>query len=159
MAITLLVSLPLSGLLSRRYGVPRQVAWLLVASIGLILAATLTPQREALAFGATSSGTCNLSRIGFASLSAYLERDDVGGNVVLFVPLGVGVALASRPRIRPILLDGALLLPVVIETIQLLVRALDRACESADVFDNLLGLFIGLAVGGVIVHAIRAQRG
>ncbi len=41
----------------------------------------------------------------------------------------------------------AIALPVAIETTQLVIPALERGCQSADVFDNLTGLVIGLVLG------------
>lgn len=121
------------------------IAWMLVMSVGLILSATLTPQGAAFA-GATGSSTCDLTRMGPATLSEYLTPGDTSGNVLLFIPLGVMIGLLPRSRGRAVLLVVAITLPFAVEATQLLLPALDRACESADVVDNLLGLAIGLAL-------------
>jgi len=52
---------------------------------------------------------------------------------------------------------GAIALSFAIETTQLLVLWLDRACQSADVVDNLTGLAIGLA-GGIVARRLAAGR-
>ncbi len=53
---------------------------------------------------------------------------------------------------------AAIALPFAIETIQLLLPVLDRACESADVVDNLTGLVIGLG-GGVVAGWLGRSLG
>lgn len=50
------------------------------------------------------------------------------------------------------MLAAAVALPFVIEATQLLVPSLGRACESADVVDNLTGLVLGLAAGAVVAR-------
>ena len=67
-------------------------------------------------------------------------------NVVLFVPLGVAVALLpARLRMRAVI--AAAFAPVAIELIQAALPQMDRRCQAADVADNLLGLALGLALG------------
>ena len=62
-------------------------------------------------------------------------------------------AMASAEKTQPPIVVAAIVLPFAIETTQQLVLWLDRACESADVVDNLTGLAIGLA-GGVVVRRL-----
>jgi glycopeptide antibiotics resistance protein len=152
-AIAVIVSVAASDAVGRALRVRRPVAWAMVLSLGVILAATMTPQLEALAFGAQGSSTCDFSRIGLAPLSELLRFGDTSGNVLLFIPLGVTIALVPRSRRKAALLIAAIALPFAIETAQLLLPVLDRACESADVVDNLTGLFIGLS-GGVVAGRI-----
>ena len=134
------------------------VAWLLVASLGIAVAATLTPTDRALADGAISAGACDLARIGLAPVDELLVISDTSLNVLLFVPLGLAIGLLPPSRRRTILAAAALVLPFVIEATQLLVPALDRICQSADVFDNLTGLAIGL-VGGVVAGRVGTMAG
>jgi len=134
------------------------VAWLLVTSFGIVLAATLTPTDNALASGDTSSGACDLSRIGLAPWGELTVVSATSLNVLLFVPLGVAIGLLPRSRARTIIAAAAVLLPFAIEAIQLLVPALDRICQSADVVDNLAGLAIGL-LGGLAVGRIAGAIG
>lgn len=157
-ALSFILSIVASGVVGRALGVPRSLAWALVLSFGIILSATLTPLSEALAYGATGPTSCDLSRVWLAPLGYYLEAGDAGGNVLMFVPLGATIALIPRSRRRTAVFIGAILLPFAIETAQLLMPALDRACESADVVDNLAGLVLGLALGAGVGWLLRARR-
>ena len=148
-AISVAIGLVANGRVARALGVNRAVALSLVVSLGAILSATLTPLRGALAFGAIGSGTCDLSRMGLAPLRELFAVNDVSLNVLLFIPLGLSIAFIPRSRLKVIVLIASIALPVAIEGTQLLVPALDRACESADVIDNLTGLTIGLGFGVV----------
>lgn len=150
-AISVFVSIAVSGAVGRALRVRRPVAWVMVLSLGIIMAATLTPQWEALAFGARGSSSCDLSRLGLAPLGELLQLTDTSANVLMFIPLGATIGLVPRSRRKAALVIAAIALPFAIETIQLLVPMLDRACESADVVDNLTGLAIGLA-GGVVAR-------
>ena len=153
-AIAFVVSLAASGAVGRALRVRRPVACVMVLSLGIILAATLTPQSEALAFGAVGTGSCDFSRIGLAPLHELLEFNETSLNVLLFAPLGASIAFIPRSRLKVVVIIAAIALPFGIETIQLL-PVLDRACESADVIDNLTGLAIGLA-GGVVAGRLVA---
>jgi glycopeptide antibiotics resistance protein len=155
-AIALVVSLAVSGAVGRTLRVARPVAWLMILSLGVILAATMTPQWEALAFGAQGSSSCDFSRIGLAPLRELLRFDDTSLNVLMFVPLGATISLLPRSRRTAAVVIAAIALPFAIETIQLLLPVLDRACESADVVDNLTGLVIGLS-GGVVAGRLARQ--
>lgn len=130
--------------LARQLGVPRAVAWLLVVSLGAVVAATLTPGSEA---SPLAGPGCDLSRIGPAPWRQYLAFGTASLNVLLFVPLGVALGLLPSSRTRHVALGAAFALPAAIETVQLLVSPLDRACQGADVFDNMLGLAFGVAAG------------
>jgi glycopeptide antibiotics resistance protein len=118
-------------------------------SLGVIVSATLTPQWEALAFGAQGSSTCNLSRLGLAPLDELLAVNETSLNVLLFVPLGASIALIPSFRIKVVVAVAAIALPFAIEATQLFVPLLDRGCESADFIDNLSGLAVGFA-GGIV---------
>jgi glycopeptide antibiotics resistance protein len=136
-------------------------AWILLVSLAIVLAATLTHLRAALDQGPTGPKPCDFSRIWFAPLEVYLRPGDIPGNVLMFIPLGVALGLLPASRARIPLILGALLLPVVVETTQLAATVLDRACQSGDVVDNLAGLVVGLFVGGVaaaIGNGIAALR-
>ena len=148
-AIALVVSVAVSGAVGRALRVRRPVAWVMVLSLGVILAATMTPQWEALAFGAQGSPSCDFSRIGLAPLRELLRFDDTSLNVLMFIPLGATIALVPSSGRKAAIVVAALALPFAIETTQLLLPALDRACESADVVDNLTGLVVGLGGGAL----------
>jgi hypothetical protein len=160
--LSLLVSYAVSASLGRQLGVRRVIAWSLVFSIGIIVSATLTP--GAVPPGA-GSFTCDLSRLGPASLSDILTVSNVSLNVFLFIPLGLTIAVTiatlRRTRSRAAMLLGAIALPFAIETIQLIVPPLDRACQSSDVADNLTGLSIGLlaaVLAGGVAHLRSRDR-
>jgi hypothetical protein len=144
-AIAFVVSVAVSGAVARAVGVRRLVAVALVLSLGAILAATLTPQWEALAYGARGPASCDFSRVGLAPVGRLLSADDSGGNILLFIPFGFAIGFLPRSRRKAAIVAAAIALPFAIETIQLLLPVLDRACESADVVDNLTGLVLGLA--------------
>lgn len=157
-AVSFILSLIASGVVGRALGMPRSLAWALVLSLGIILSATLTPLSEALAYGATGTASCDLSRVWLAPLGDYLGGREAGGNVLLFVPLGATIALIPRSRRRTAVFLGAILLPFAIETAQLLMPVLDRGCESADVVDNLAGLVLGLALGAGVGWLVSAPH-
>jgi hypothetical protein len=148
-AISVAVGIAAGGRVGRALGIRRTVARALIVSLGIILSATLSPLRGAIELGAVGTGSCDLSRVGFAPLRELLAVNDTSLNVLLFVPLGVSIAFIPRPRLKVVVAVAAIALPFAIEAIQLLVPLLDRACESADVVDNLTGLALGLA-GGVV---------
>jgi glycopeptide antibiotics resistance protein len=147
--ISLILSLVACGYASRALKITRAHGWALLMSLGVVLSATMTPSREALLFGARGSGTCDLSRIALAPLQDLSHLNDTSLNILLFVPLGLAIALCPRSRAKYIVLAGAFVLPASIELIQLLVPRLGRECQSADVIDNLTGLVVGLAAGVV----------
>jgi hypothetical protein len=129
----------------------RQVAFVLVFSLGFVAAATLTPSH-----GGPSGppdgppvppGSCDLSRLRPVSPLQLRSINQASTNVFLFVPLGISVVLLPRSRRRVIVATGAVALPLVIETTQLLLPALGRACQGSDVVDNLTGLALGAGAG------------
>lgn len=148
-AIAFVVSIAASGVVGGALGVRRPVAVALILSLGAILAATLTPQWEALAFGARGPASCDFSRIGLTSWEELRTEGDALGNILMFVPFGVAISLLPGSRRKAAIVGVAIALPFAIETIQLLLPVLDRACESADVVNNLTGLVIGLGGGSV----------
>lgn len=145
--ISAVVSVLLGGVVARALETRWAVATLLVFSLGVIVSATLTPLGGTLAFDGGAAGSCDLSRLGPPPLGALRRITDTSLNVALFIPLGVAIALLPRSRRAGAVLLGAVLFPFAIELTQLLVPAISRGCESADVIDNLLGLAIGLAAG------------
>lgn len=140
------------GFLARRrvgpaLGSGQLLGWALIVSLGIVLAATLTPLNgAALESGGRVAG-CDFSRIGLPSAEDVASLGDTTLNILLLVPLGLCLGLLPRSTRKAILIAGAVVLPVVIETTQLLAVPIGRACQSADVVDNVGGLLIGLAVG------------
>lgn len=152
-ALGLMLCRPLSRLLGER----PWVMLLAILGLGLVVSATLTPLVGALEHGVISSGTCDTSRIGPAPLSSYARATDASLNVALFVPLGLSLGLLRGRWARHLIVLG-LSLPVIVESTQLLVPVLGRGCETADIFDNTLGLVLGLAVGHIAARVLAAVR-
>jgi hypothetical protein len=154
-----LVSLALGILFGRWLGrallISRALATALILGVGLIASATVTPSREALTQGAVGPGTCQIGRVGPASVAELLSFGDPTFNVLLFVPLGLAIGLVPASRRMAVLAVAAVILPFAIETIQLLATGIGRACQTSDVADNLTGLVIGLVIG---VAARRLTR-
>jgi glycopeptide antibiotics resistance protein len=144
--VTLLVAVLLAPAVARRLGAHPVVAGLLIFSVGIILTATLTPDAEAFR-GIVSSGRCDTSRIGLIPLRELVRVNEASANVALFVPLGIAVALLPRTRASAIIAIGAISLTFIVEGTQLLVPLLSRGCQTADLFDNLLGLGVGAVIG------------
>jgi glycopeptide antibiotics resistance protein len=135
-----------SRTVARRLRTSRLVAALLLFAFGFVAAATLVPDAAAMT-GASSDGICDFSRIGFAPIDELLRVNFTSLNVLLFVPLGVAVALLPRTKAAAMVTIAAIATPFVVETIQLVATVLGRGCQTADVFDNLFGLAIGLVIG------------
>jgi glycopeptide antibiotics resistance protein len=149
----------LSSIFSRAVGVALSVrpvvAWVLLLSLGVILAATLTPLHDAFE-GGRGSGTCDFSRIGLAPIDELRRLGDVSLNVLIFIPFGLAIGIVPRSRRKAAIVAAGVALPFAIEAIQLLVPVLARACQSADVVDNLTGLIVGLAAGTVVGRVLPA---
>jgi VanZ family protein len=158
LAITIIVAVALSPALARRLRSPRLVAGLLLFGFGLVLAATLTPDAAALR-GQASDGVCDTSRIGLPPLHELLRVNFTTLNVLLFIPLGIAVGLLPRSRIAAAITILAISLTFIVETTQLLVTALGRGCETADMVDNLLGLAIGVVIGILLRPLLARSRG
>lgn len=136
---------------------PRPVVFLLLLSLGGIVALTLTPHDDAFAPWLYAECFVRIVRpIGFERVLNLGER---GLNVLLFLPLGACLGALPRSRAKIGLVAAALALPFLIEGIQYLVPALDRSCSSVDVIDNLTGLALGLVAGFVIGAGIRLASG
>lgn len=146
---TLLIGLFVTRPLARALGERPWITYLLVLGFGLVLSATLTPYVGALEDGTASTGMCDVGRIGPASLRMYARFGDESLNVLLFIPLGVALGL-MHGRAKRALIGMGLLLPATVELTQLLAPALGRGCETADVFDNMLGLTLGVGAGWLL---------
>ena len=153
------VALAVSGSASRALAMSRTIAAALAVSFGVIVSATLTPLRGAIESGATGTGACNLSRVGIVTLNDLMAPTalDTVLNVALFIPLGLAIGVAPASRQKATLVLAAFTLPLTIEVTQLLVTPLARACESADVFDNLTGLVVGLSAGAFLARVVRGS--
>jgi hypothetical protein len=142
---TIVLAIAVAAPLARFLGTRRLVAILLVLSVGVILAATLSPNLRGI--DPALAGQCDLSRLVPPSLETLRFDADAGRNIVLFVPLGLALGLLPWARRSAAVIGAAFLLTLFVELTQLLVPQLERGCESADVIDNTIGLVLGLAVG------------
>lgn len=152
--VSIAVGLGANARVAAALAVSRTTAGAGIVSLGIVVSATLSPLRSAIESGALGSGSCDLSRVGLASLVELMApgSNDTLLNVVLFVPLGLVIGLAPRSGHKRAFILAGVVLPFAIETAQLLVRSLARSCESADVFDNLTGLALGLASGALVAR-------
>lgn len=154
----LVLSLILSPLAGRRLSIRPLHAWLLLISLGVILAVTLTPSRAAFGSGSVGIVGCDLSRIGPAGFEVYARRGDPILNVLMFMPLGLAIGFLPSMPARRRLLVAAFLLPLAVEATQAVVVVLDRACQGGDLFDNAVGLCLGLAAGSAARVAWQQTR-
>jgi len=156
--VALLGGIAFSGRLAGWLGTTRPVAAVMLVTLLVILAATLAPPGRSPAVVTVAPGTCDLSRIGFPSPAQLFARD-VAGNVVAFIPLGFAIGVVPRSRRKAAVLAGAVVLPFVIEAVQLVATPLGRLCQSGDVVDNLTGLVIGLvaAAGYLWLRRTRSR--
>jgi hypothetical protein len=162
LVLSVVVGVPLSGPVARVLLTRRPVAYLLIVSFGAILAATLPPGAGGFDTVSDGVGSCHIHRLGLAAADEYFGVTETSLNVLLFIPLGLAIALLPWSRRTLAVAVAAFALPIVIEAMQLIVPTLGRACESDDVIDNMLGLLLGLVVGGVVVALARvaaARRG
>lgn len=157
LAITTVIALAVAGRVARRLRTENWIAFLLVVSVGAVIAATIPPVAGGFRGQPSAPGRCDFGRTGLAPLSQYLHLVDTSLNVMLFVPLGLAIGLLGRSPVTAWLLAPALASPVVIEAIQSLAPMLARECQSQDVVDNLLGLVIGLVLGALL-SVVRAGR-
>ena len=156
-AIALVVGILGATRVARILSTSRPVAGLLLASAGVIVAATLTPFRDAFLPG-TVALPCDFSRVGLAPLAELTSRNDTSLNVLLFVPLGIALGLVPNSARKLAVAAMAFAMPFVIELTQLLVPLLARGCQSADVIDNLTGLVLGLALGSPVGWLLGTRR-
>jgi len=157
-AVSAAVSLVLGGAVGRALGARRMVGAALIFSLGIILAATLTPLGGELDLEGSHPGTCDFSRVGLPPLGLFLGFNDTSLNVLLFVPLGLSIAFLPGSRRTLAVVLAAAALPFVIELAQLVLPVLDRGCESADVVDNMVGLAFGLGLG-IAVRLVASGLG
>jgi hypothetical protein len=160
LAITTVIALAVAGRVARRLRTENWIAFVLIVSVGAVLAATIPPVEGGFRGQPSAPGRCDFGRRGLAPLSEYLHlgaETETSLNVILFVPLGLAIGLLGRSPVTARLLVAALVSPVVIEAIQSLAPMLGRGCESRDVVDNLLGLGIGLLLGALL-SVVRAGR-
>jgi hypothetical protein len=147
----IVAALALTIVMGRRVGAllatGRVLGSVVALSLGVALAATVTPSRDALLSGLVGSGRCDLTRLALPSANQLAWPGDIVLNILLFVPLGLAIGLLPSSPAERRLVPFAYALPFAIEIVQLVVRPLGRECQTGDVVDNLTGLTIGILVG------------
>jgi glycopeptide antibiotics resistance protein len=141
-------------------GLARRLGWrpiaTLVALLGLAaaLALTLSP-RDWLA-NHRSLHQCLPSDWSELAGSAMRVGSSVESvlNISMLMPLGIGLAVASRRAWWPALL--VVVLPAAIEITQVIIPG--RECSAADWIANALGGLIGVAVGVLVDRRLRAAE-
>lgn len=85
-------------------------------------------------------------------------------NTVVFVPAGalLVLALARWPRVALVGVPVGLALlaaySIGIETTQLVLARIDRACDVTDVVDNVTGAVVGVGIGLLLALVLRPWR-
>jgi glycopeptide antibiotics resistance protein len=139
------------------YGVLVRKGWeswtTLGASIALAaaLAVTLVPSE----FGEEKIVHCVIAMpttLGLFELPAITQQSL---NALLLLPLGFFSALAAPWAWTAVL--PVVITPIFIELIQALFPALDRVCNSQDVINNVTGGLLGVALGALLMVAIRRR--
>ena len=153
--VSIAASVALALPLGRALVVRPTLAGALVFSVGIVLAATLTPLRGAIEAGAAGTGICDFSRLGLAPIAESTSVNDTSLNILLFVPLGVVIGHMPRTRRTAGIVIASIALPFLVEAVQLAASDLARGCQSADVIDNLTGLFVGAALGSASRLVLR----
>lgn len=140
LAITVTVGLAIGAWAAPRLGLQHRASGALwLTCLLLPLAYTLSAAR-----GVGVAG-CELGLAPWESRTALFSYE-TRSNVVMLIPAGAAVLLfPSGPR-RLAALGTALALPAAIEVTQMVVRPLGRACQMADVFNNVLGVVLGFFV-------------
>jgi hypothetical protein len=147
LAVSLALGLVLAPPLARALGATRAVAYLLIVSLGAVVSATLLPTAGGFDWAAAGVGGCEVHRAWLAPLGHYLRPTEESLNVLLFVPLGIALALLPRSARTAAVIATAVAMPALVETTQMLLPVLGRGCEVGDVVNNSIGLVLGLVVG------------
>ena len=126
LAATTAIALAVAGRVARRLHTATWIAFLLVMSVGIVLAATIPPDGGGFSHDPSAPGGCDFGRIGLAPFSHYVRLGETSLNAALFVPLGLALGLQSRPKAATGVFVAALGIPLAIEAAQWLVSMLDR---------------------------------
>ena len=150
-AATVGVATLFSRQVARSFGSTRLHAFVLLVSVGGIVALTLTPAGD---FGGHA---CRIPSSWPISLDDFVSPTARGLNVVLFIPLGIALGLMPRSPVKAEAVFLAALSPLLIELTQSIV-GLGRTCEATDVVDNLTGLAVGFLIAGIVGVVLRRRR-
>ena len=112
----------------------------------------------------TRMETCSMDYGGPAPDGFWiLSGDQRMLNVAVFIPAGalwvLGVARWRRGwRLAPVGLAALGLYSIAIESLQLALARIDRACDVTDVVDNVTGTLVGGVIGLVLALVLRPWR-
>ena len=126
-------------------------AFALLASFGVIAAATLTPSIAAFIPLDRPDG-CIGGPFRVPEFTLLLYPNETSLNVAMFVPLGLSCALLRRRFGVAVASVVAAGLPFGIELTQHAAPRLGRVCSSADVVANLTGLAVGLMISIAVIR-------
>jgi hypothetical protein len=155
--VAIAVGILASGRVGSWLRIHRIHAALLLVSVGVVIAGTLTPLADANVTPPVGARTCDLTRTWLATPMDFASGDDVAINVMMLMPLGFALGAMPFAGRKLGLVAGSVALPFAIEGLQLVLVVLGRGCQAADVVDNLTGLFIGL-VAGLPISWLRSSR-
>ena len=142
------VSVPVGRLIRS----PAWVVFVVIGSLGLIAAITLTPTPTAIF--APPVSTCLVDRLRPPHLSQLTSPNEISLNVALFVPLGVACALIRRWGQVVVAAFLAFWVPFGVEAVQYEFPELRRVCSTSDIMANLTGLAIGLVGALVLIRPL-----
>ena len=149
-----LAAVVVRGPLVRRTG--WRPGWTLVSLLTLaaVLAVTLAPSHDVpRPLGVRSCLRGTTGQLGNGSLFA-LGGAEAGLNLVLLVPLGVVLVMATRGLLVPVAV--VVVLPALVELTQTQVPG--RTCSGSDYVANVAGGLVGVALGAALVGLARAVR-
>lgn len=160
LAVTVVLALILSRPVADRLGTRRAIGASLLFGFGLVLSATLVPTGLTL-HESVGDASCDTTRIGLAPIDELVRVSFTSLNVLLFIPLGAALGMLPRSRPKVVVTLVAIALPFVVEATQLSITVLGRGCQTADIFDNLTGLVLGIVIGTIarpLVVAVRPRH-
>ena len=149
LAVTVTIGIVMGAWLSFRLGLPRRATGALWLTCMLLpLAYTLSAAR-----GVGVTG-CEIGLAPWESITALFSRE-TRSNIIMLIPAGAAALLFPTGARRLAALGAALALPPLIEFTQMVARPLGRACQGADVFNNIVGVMVGfcLAAGVWVIWA------
>lgn len=155
----LLVSLVPAALLNRPVGRLLRAHWavgfVLLLGLGGVVTATLLP--DAWQLSADAVRHCTVSGGRPRSPHELLTVRHVDLKVAMFVPIGLAAALAGTRRRAAVALLGAAALPLAVSAVQYALPEIGQACDVQNVWDGLLGVALGAAVGVLAGPMLRAR--
>ncbi|HET6952802.1 MAG TPA: hypothetical protein VFI47_20640 [Acidimicrobiales bacterium] len=147
------------GPLARATGMPRAAAVAYVATLGVMLALTLSPRwpHGDYVVWPSPPGRCRVVPSPFTLRQPSGDAEWVL-NLVLLAPAGWAARSAARGGRRALLLAGAAAVPVVVEAAQYAIAAIERMCEGRDAVSNWLGLALGYGAAAAAHLHLRRRR-